>query len=1132
MRKIIKCLTVLSLLFSTAEASVVGLSIHDTTAVQGKMLLLPVYVDSSLTGQNVTSFQLQLGFSGSILSVDSIIGNGTLSQSLGNLTFNDANPNQVSIAVAGSTPLSGTGVLVVVRFRVVGAGNASVAFSDSADNLLNEGVPAVTLRNGTVNVQSAPSINIYPNTAVLTVGDSLQFNAYSGTAPYHLAVTNGAIASIDSNGWLKALHRGFTQVVAVDNAGTVDTSGIVEIRAFGLSIHDTSMLQGKTFDLPVYTSDLTGLTVTAGTMQITFDHNILTPDSIIQTGSLLAAYPALAFNAKTAGQMNVSFAGTNPLAGKGVLFYVRFVVSSTNNYGMTISVNSVVFNENISGNTRNGNFEVIGLGSLYISPPTASLIVGDTLRFSAYNGTPPYTWATTDTTIASIDAYGLMTARRSGTVRAVAHDSVGASGTTSDISIYDVRVTVPEVYGKMAGIVDVPISVDRFTGSNSVLSVQMSFVYDTTIMHAVGIVTTGTLIDGWSATIGLPGNQFVLAAATAAGFQSTGTLVKLRFRVDSSLSYGQNAYINFQQVLFNEGKPAALGINGGVTAVSPPAIPQLTLPANGAINQPTDLWVYWTTPLNANTFRLQVATDSMFTAIVWDDSTLTSTTDHLTTLANNTLYYWRVNAANPAGSGGWSAVWSFTTIVAPPNPPALMAPLSGAINQPTSIVLLWHPANSMMGKKLMAAARIARRGRHVADGGITYHVQLATDSSFVSGMMLDTSGVVDTSVAASGLNNNTTLYWRVSASNIGGTGAWSGFWDFTTIVAPPAAPILGVPPGGSTNQPTSITLMWISSPGTAANKLRAAARLDFKSRIISGAGITYRVQLGTDSGFVNGIVADTSVVDTFLAVTGLANNTAYYWHVNATNIGGTGAWSGVLNFTTISLAPPAPALLSPPDRSVDQTNLLRLYWNSVPGAATHTLRAIAGQLPGKRHLAAGGITYEAQLAADSEFVSVFFDSTGIVDTSALVSGLANNVTYYWRVNATNAGGTSPWSAVWLFTTVLTGVNNVDLLPAEYKLAQNYPNPFNPSTVIEYQLPVESKVTLKVYDMLGRVVTTLADGVQQAGYKSVEWNGLDATSGVSSRGGYTSGVYFYRLEAVSVAGPAKSFMHIGKMLLIK
>ena len=98
----------------------------------------------------------------------------------------------------------------------------------------------------------------------------------------------------------------------------------------------------------------------------------------------------------------------------------------------------------------------------------------------------------------------------------------------------------------------------------------------------------------------------------------------------------------------------------------------------------------------------------------------------------------------------------------------------------------------------------------------------------------------------------------------------------------------------------------------------------------------------------------------------------------------------------------------------------------------------------------------------------------------------------------------------------------DSIPGEFALSQNYPNPFNPTTGIRYKLPWNSRVSLKIFNMLGQVVTTLTDNVEPAGSNQATWNAS----------GFASGVYVCRLHAVSVADPSKRLTSVKKMLLLR
>ena len=93
-----------------------------------------------------------------------------------------------------------------------------------------------------------------------------------------------------------------------------------------------------------------------------------------------------------------------------------------------------------------------------------------------------------------------------------------------------------------------------------------------------------------------------------------------------------------------------------------------------------------------------------------------------------------------------------------------------------------------------------------------------------------------------------------------------------------------------------------------------------------------------------------------------------------------------------------------------------------------------------------------------------------------------------------------------------GVTGKPAIPHAFSLEQNFPNPFNPSTKIRYSLPAAAQVSLRVYNVLGGLVATLAEGVQNAGEYSVEWNARDNSSGV----------YIVRLQA-GAYGQARKLM---------
>jgi hypothetical protein len=122
----------------------------------------------------------------------------------------------------------------------------------------------------------------------------------------------------------------------------------------------------------------------------------------------------------------------------------------------------------------------------------------------------------------------------------------------------------------------------------------------------------------------------------------------------------------------------------------------------------------------------------------------------------------------------------------------------------------------------------------------------------------------------------------------------------------------------------------------------------------------------------------------------------------------------------------------------------------------------------------------------------------------------------------NSGGLNP-DCITLKYDQTTSVHSlIDHIPDRFILYQNYPNPFNPTTRVDYALPFPARVSLKVYNLLGQEVQTIADEIQEAGSKSLRFDAQKLNSGV----------YFYRLKAAALGKKNEIFRDVKKMIILK
>lgn len=191
----------------------------------------------------------------------------------------------------------------------------------------------------------------------------------------------------------------------------------------------------------------------------------------------------------------------------------------------------------------------------------------------------------------------------------------------------------------------------------------------------------------------------------------------------------------------------------------------------------------------------------------------------------------------------------------------------------------------------------------------------------------------------------------------------------------------------------------LASPGNEAVDLALSPALSWNA---STSATTYDVQVSTSADFSTFVANQAGLADTTYTLADLAEATAYFWRVRAVNTVGASAYSAARSFSTTDPttgptpipAPPVPA--SPADATADIALAPTLVW----------------------HASAGAVTYELQVSTGAGFESYVVDATGVADTTYALIDLNEGTTYFWRVRAVNASGSSLPSVTSSFTTIV------------------------------------------------------------------------------------------------------------------
>jgi hypothetical protein len=510
-------------------------------------------VDDDLAGNNILSFQFNIGYTSSAVKLLGVYSDGTISSTFNALSVKNG-LNYFTIVGAGSSPLTGKGVLLNVKLVLLASGTYLQFNNGKTDNYFNEGLPVMTFTYGYISISAKPVIYVSPSTATLNVGEIQQFSGSGGTAPYSWSVSDNTIASIAFDGKLTALKNGIVKVTATDAKGYSGTSGNIDCRSYGVTIRDTSFYQNNYIEIPVLIQNFDATPMLAGKFTFSFNQNVIAIDSLVLANSMLNGKVTLEF-LKQSGKAIVSFAGSTGITTSGTLFKLRFKIADAPYNASYISVDEALINEMYVPKVRNGYFSVRAFPTLYLSPGSAEMFSGDTKQFTVTGGTAPYNWEVENVTLATTTADGYLTAKSGGSTKLWVRDVFGAK-TSGVIAIYDTWVNVRDTSAVVKnGILTIPIDLGNVPAGKGILSLSGKAYSSFSKIDSMKVLNAGTLTGNWSMANKPMKNQSNFAMSGTAPITNAGKIAFVKIYFNSALNVGDAFYLDCNELILNEGNP-------------------------------------------------------------------------------------------------------------------------------------------------------------------------------------------------------------------------------------------------------------------------------------------------------------------------------------------------------------------------------------------------------------------------------------------------------------------------------------------------------------------------------------------------------------------------------------------------
>ncbi len=502
---------------------------------------------------------------------------------------------------------------------------------------------------------------------------------------------------------------------------------------------------------------------------------------------------------------------------------------------------------------------------------------------------------------------------------------------------------------------------------------------------------------------------------------------------------------------------------------SVPSAPSLNSPSNGSTDISTSPTLTWNSSTGATSYSLQVSTSSSFNSFVLNLNNITSNSNQLTNLSENTKYYWRVNAQNSSGTSSWSSIYSFTTqgIITPPTPNGNFISINsenGTLSGDAHFKVKSGSISSKVAYFLNTSSYIQfnltldKAGQWYAWGRMFFESSGSPCNSFY--IQVD---------------NGTKLTFGNSNFNYDKWN-WEGYGTTKLPIGNLSAGTHTIRVYGREARETvmlDVLLLtpdenFIPSDNVKQSNNGTMVFAAENAQLINDAA--FRIKAGSIGQKVAYCPNTSSQIK---------------FSFNVTESGSYYAW-GRMYFE--SSGNPRNSFYLQVDNGPKLTfgnsnnSYDKWHWEG------HSLIPLPiGTLTAGNHT----ITVSGREA----YITVMLNQLLITNDAYFVP-TDNNVTFSKPSDSTNYS-----------------INLEE--PSSYKLSQNYPNPFNPSTTISFSVPKDGMVSLKVYNILGAQVASLVDEVKSTGTYNIKF---DASN-------LASGIYLYKLIT-------PDYVQTKKMILVK